>query len=85
MSQQLMKKGWYYGLNSRFSNHYFTSIQKDDIKSRCGQINMKMLKDNNVKSLKLMKPKSKQHRCRSCEFLLDQDKQHTQMVEPFRY
>lgn len=85
MEQQLMKKGWYYGLNSRFSNHYFIVIKKDDIRSRCGQINMRMLKDNNVQSLKLIDPKSKKSLCKSCEFLLEQDEEHKLLLEPFRY
>ncbi len=27
MEQQLMKKGWYSGLASRFSNHYFDDYE----------------------------------------------------------
>ena len=83
--QQLLKKGWYYGLNSRFSNHYFVVIKKDDIRSRCGQINMKMLKDNSVKSLKLIDPNSTKNLCKSCKYLLTQDDEHSRLLEPFRY
>ncbi len=84
MEQQLMKKGWYSGLASRFSNHYFVTITKRDIRSRCGQINIKMLNGKSVSSLKLISHKSK-NTCASCKFLLEQDEVHTQMVEPFRY
>jgi len=84
MDQELLKKGWYSGLASRFSNHYYVIIKKHQIRSRCGQINMKMLNGKGVASLKLISPKSK-NICRSCEFLLEQDEVHTQMVEPHRY
>lgn len=85
MEQQLMKKGWYNGLARRFSNHYFVTITKRDIKSRCGQINIKMLNGKSVSELKLINPKSAKNICASCKFLLDQDEIHTQMVEPYRY
>ena len=76
--------GWYCGLATRFTNHYYTVIKKDDLKSRCGTINMEMLRGKTVSSLKLIKFKSK-NICASCKNLLEQDEGHTKKVEPFRY
>ncbi len=78
-----MKKGFYCGLNSRFSNHYYVRLKTDDIQSRCGQINMRMLRGESVKTLKLTK--SKDNRCQGCVNLLKQDEEQKNFVEPFRY
>lgn len=87
LKQQLSKKGWYYGLASRFSDHYFIKIEKDDIRSRCGQINMSMLKGKSITELKLYDPKAttEKHLCGSCVHLLLQDAEQKRMLEPFRY
>ena len=85
--QELMKKGWYYGLASRFSDHYFVKINEDEIRSRCGQINMTMLKGKNISALKLFDPKAttESNLCKSCKYLLLQDEEHTRLLEPHRY
>jgi len=80
-----MNKGWYLGLSSRFSNHYYVKIKEDEIKSRCGQINMKMLNGRSVSTLKLFVPKSERNVCQSCKFLLTQDEEHKLLLEPHRY
>ena len=79
-----LKKGWYCGLASRFSNHYYVKIKQDGIQSRCGQISLKMLRGEGISSLKLMKTEIK-NRCRGCENLLRQDEEHTRLIEPYRY
>ena len=84
MSEQEMEQGWYCGLASRFSNHYYTKIKKDDIQSRCGQINLKMLRGQSVTSLKPANPNSRNN-CRGCQNLLNQDKEHETLSEPHRY
>lgn len=85
MKQQLLKKGWYNGLESRFSNHYFVKIDHDDIRSRCGQINMKMLNGKGITELRLLDPKTTIDLCKSCKYLLLQDDEHKRLLEPFRY
>ena len=79
-------KGWCSGLNPRFSNHYYTKIKPDDIQSRCGQINMKMLRGQSVTTLKLINLKVKNNKmCRGCQNLLKQDEEQLLLVEPHRY
>jgi hypothetical protein len=83
------ENGWYCGLATRFSNHYYVVIKKDDIKSRCGQINMRMLRGKSVSSLKLISSKTDfdemTNRCASCKYLLEQDKVQRTEPQPFRY
>lgn len=85
MSELEIKKGWYLGLASRFSDHYYVKIKIDEIRSRCGQINMKMLNGKSVTTLKLFDPKSNRNVCQSCKFLLTQDEEHKLLLEPYRY
>jgi len=78
-----MNKGWYAGLSSRFSNHYYVKLRTDKIQSRCGQISLKMLDGKGLNALKPMKSKYKL--CGSCQHLIDQDKEQKLLLEPFRY
>ena len=78
-----MQKGWYCGLNTRFSNHYYTKIKEDDIQSRCGQINLKVLKGKSITTLK--PTKTKNNLCQGCINLLMHDEEQLTYVEPFRY
>lgn len=78
-----MKKGWFTGLASRFSNHYYVKLKQDNIQSRCGQISLRMLNGRGLDTLKLMKSKYKL--CGSCQHLIDQDSEQKMLLEPFRY
>ena len=80
-----MKEGWYKGLSSRFSDHYYLVISKTDVKTRCGQVTMTMLSDQYTDELKLFVPKNKQNLCGSCINLIDQDKYKQEFEEPHRY
>jgi len=78
-----MQKGWYCGLNSRFSHHYYVKIKQDDIQSRCGQISLKMLKGKSITTLK--PTKTKNNLCQGCKNLLMHDEEQLTYVEPYRY
>ncbi len=80
-----MRKGWHTGLASRFANHYYIRIKQDDIRSRCGQISLTMLRGNDISSLKLMKEDSTNNICQGCKNLLQQDEEQKLHVEPHRY
>jgi len=81
-----MNKGWYAGLSSRFSNHYYVKLRTDKIQSRCGQISLKMLGGRGLEALKPMNTKTKNNNmCRGCQNLLKQDEEQKLLLEPHRY
>lgn len=75
---EIKEDGWYDGLGSRFSKHFFK--KSEQARSRCGQIRKEIISEFKLTGLYLVaKPddvkniKKIKHKCGSCEVLLKGD------------